>query len=515
MNSEERFKKSLEELVNSKAFPFDEGNWEKAREIIDAAKKPRRIAPFILGGILLLGTLVTGTYFMSDIFSAPTKKLAVNSNKETRQVITPEKMHTLLKAEKPESVARASEIASTSPFPKDLVSSRALPAKTIPNTPPVVMKDAVIDISAAPVKPSKTKNNFTAKGPEITSPEKNPEIPTAVSSSPTKINSDQTADKTDNVVSNFQKEITPTSVAEPTSKVISEPLTPVKVNEPTVDLAEIVDPPANTTNNSSEQHTTAIDESYAPTKINITNDATKEVSAPIVMTDSLKPVDLDELPADNDQGELGKPKDYPVLFSVEAGANYMYGWQNPGTRDASGFNPVIGVNYFNNFKPKMSLTFGIQYTSVSKLNYSTYTSRVSRFAFGEENNVTVFTPVKLHYLIVPLRFNYSLNVMNSVGIGCNIAYLLNVESDVETYTEKLNAKSNQVLSKTTGYTEGFKKYDTQISAFYKRRLYPNLALNVEMFYGFTDIKDNTLFKSNVFERNTGVKLTLVYNFLKK
>ena len=224
---------------------------------------------------------------------------------------------------------------------------------------------------------------------------------------------------------------------------------------------------------------------------------------------------VNEIPADNDQGELGKPKDYPVVFSVEAGASYLFGWQNNGTLDANGFNPVIGLNYFNNFLPKMSLTFGLHYSSVNNLSYSNYTSKVTRLGFGEETKVTVFTPVKVHYLIVPLRFNYNLTPLNTVGIGCNIAYLLNIESEVENYTEKLNSKYNQTLSKTTGYTEGFKQYDTQLALFYKRRLYPNLSLNLEVFYGLTDIKDNTFFKSNVFERNNGMKLTLVYNFIKR
>lgn len=42
MNNEENLKKSLQQLVESKEFPFDEAEWNKAAAIIDAGKEGKR-----------------------------------------------------------------------------------------------------------------------------------------------------------------------------------------------------------------------------------------------------------------------------------------------------------------------------------------------------------------------------------------------------------------------------------------------------------------------------------------
>jgi|GEM_PF-1736133 len=523
MNSEERFRQSLEELINSKAFPFDEANWDKARGMIDAAKKPRRIAPFILGGILLLGTIISGIYFLSDTSTAATEKSALAATKEIQAVVEPAELTSLPQTRLSNPAAPSPKSSSANPSgtkpltshsaPKNRTSRETAPVKEMKEAPVALVKQAQADANVLPLPPTQIKNDpalSETKEPVVPAPVKDQEADVPVNAAPVK--AETPTDKRNDVVAETEKNAAP---ATNDSKGSTETTTPA-ATDPLVNEPGNTASPVNTSIAHSEPLTKTADNVFAPAESTIANPENKEpAQQPVTLNDSLTSAKVEELPADNDQGELGRPKAYPVFVSVEAGANYMYGWQNPGVRDASGFNPVIGVNYFNNFKPKMSLTFGIQYTSINKLHYSTYTSKVSHFAFGEESNVTVFTPVKVHYLVVPLRFNYNLNVMNSVGIGCNLSYLLNVESEVETYTEKLNRKYNQTLSKSKGYTEGFKIYDTQVSAFYKRRLYPNLALNLELFYGLTDIKDNTFFSSNVFERNTGLKLTLVYNFLKK
>src|ERR1044072_9113698 len=84
MNSEERFKKSLEELLAAKEFSFDAANWEKARQMIDESKSKRRIVPFIIAALLLLFSTLGAYYFLSDAPSATDKNLSNTAPEETR-----------------------------------------------------------------------------------------------------------------------------------------------------------------------------------------------------------------------------------------------------------------------------------------------------------------------------------------------------------------------------------------------------------------------------------------------
>jgi hypothetical protein len=521
MNSEERFKKSLDELLHAKEFSFDEDNWEKARDMIDASKKAkRRIAPLILAGTLLLFvSLLTGFYFLSDPKPGAEKLALSPGNKpaDVSPLITGAEINSSNAAPKTKPGVHLKKPVATTPA-KEQAFAKIPPAKG--KTPADHAVPAPEKIMSSPVKVKAEYIKNEKENAQVTSPSVTPAVENILGSAPG-IKSPE-HEKNDPLIRSSAP-VSP-AIAESTGKGSEE--RPGKVgkdervtsNEPFYPQRSSANEPLKTetpvTEIKTKEDVSAATVTAAPTR------SESIVAAPaIVPVDSTKSHTGKEEPetvlTDNDQGEIGKPKELPVLFSIEAGASYLYGWQNPGTRDANGFNPLIGINYFNNFRPKMSLSFGLHYSSVGNLSYSNYTSRVTRRGLGEESQVTVFTPVKIHYLIVPIRFNYTINPMNTLGIGCNIAYLLTVESEVESYTQKLNTIDNYNLAKVNGYTQGFKKYDTQVSVFYKRRLYPNLAVNIEMFFGLTDVKDNHFFNSNVFERNSGLKLTLVYNILKK
>lgn len=511
MNSEERFKKSLDELLGSKEFPFDESNWEKAREIIDASKKSkRRLVPFILSGLLFLGALLTGAYFLLD---SPEHLSNTEKTSDISKTVRPEPTPTLNSGSKVPSTAKQNVHASK---PKQTA------AKKSPETElPVSVKETDnTQVKISSVK--QTKKEIVPSPADPEGEQLSPEIPavkTGVSladfttagpasieikmvKQPTTANTakDQVSVK-ENVSSDSQEINSAESIEKHPDN--THPTTALPVNSelnPQVVEAhpEVAQPVDNSTKKGNDGNGDLA--ASAPT---VVDSLKKEISP----ASEVSPLILD--------GVTEEPKFLPARFSVEAGMSYLSGWKNPEGRDAKGFNPVIGINYFSPVTSKTSLSFGIQYSSVGNLSYSNYTSKVTHLKLGEESEVSVYTPVKLHYLIVPIRFNYDLGLKNTVGLGCNVAYLWNVESELETYTEKLNSTEGHSVSRTFGYAQGFKKIDTQMSAFYRRRLYPNLSVNAEVFFGLTDIKDNKFFNSNRVERNTGVKLTLVYNILKK
>ena len=92
-----------------------------------------------------------------------------------------------------------------------------------------------------------------------------------------------------------------------------------------------------------------------------------------------------------------------------------------------------------------------------------------------------------------------------------MAYLLNTTSDFTTNTNiDLRAP---VQSKTTtfGYTQGFNPWNATLAIAYRRRLLDKLSVSVEMHYGLMDIKDNTFFSKQKFERSSGINLILSYD----
>jgi len=518
MNSEERFRKSLADMLASKDFTFDEANWDKARQMIDVSKKPRKVAPFMVTAALLIVSLSTAIYFLPNSPSSPVKKTSVVTANELKPVPA-----TTALADSQPITSTPKPNLNTEPAPLQQRAA-AMPTNTLPaNQPETISASDHLTNDPAPEKIHPvTLEKIVTSAPKIsveikcikTPPEKNPvslgaaDVPPRAN--PLAIGSDDTKTPTSKTPLPESTTTTPLAVntmpgGNPETKV------PAKTKPEGENIASDVTPQANPPKTEPPESLPAKEIPAPSPNYSLANDAPSPLLPPATK-DSANALPA---PADNDNGELGKPREDLVIFSFEAGPNYAYGWKNPGSHDASGFNPVVGINYFTNFKSKMSLSIGLHYTSVSNLSFSSYTSKVVHLGLGEESHVSVFTPVKVHYAIVPLRLNYSLNTKNTFGIGCNIAYLLNIQSTLYTYTEKLNKKYDEKTTTTSGYIKGFKQYDTQLSLFYKRAIYKNLAANLELYYGLRDTKDNTFFNSNVFERNTGLKLTLVYNFLKK
>lgn len=521
MNSEERFKKDLNELLGSKEFAFDEANWEKAKKMIDASKKTkRRPLAYLISGAVFVLSLLTGFYMLlnndapiATIPAPPLKNKAttnlhsksnnINQTADSKTHFQTVKAPAIVTETKPN--AQTPETKEPQTEVKNITLNNGEPLE---NISPVKIKKTTASVShvlnasltdVAEVKETQTKQNIL--------PELIPEQPSELTHLESVLEEKSAPNLNSN--ENTTKETKPITATHEDS--VLEPATATNLTTVNPDVTEL------------KNETIAVNEAETKPGTTVREENPALEPEPALINDSLSkesiaaahPTVAPENPDPVYEGVEPEPKYRTVRFSMEAGTSYLHGWKNPKNRDANGFNPVFGLNCFNTFSPKLSFSFGIQYTSVSKLSYSNYTSKIIRLKLGEESAVSVYTPVKMHYVVFPLRLNYDLSIKNTIGFGCNAAYLVNLESELETYTEKPNSSEGYNITKTYGYTQGFKKYDVQASVFYQRRLYPNLSANVEAFFGLTDIKDNDFFKLNAFERNTGVKLTLVYNILKK
>lgn len=511
MNNEENLKKSLQQLVESKEFPFDEAEWNKAAAIIDAGKEgKRRRALYWFAAASLL--LLLGFYaYMSSGSAAPASQnmAALPTPAETNNKTAEESKAPAPPAE----ITTAPEVSNTVPMVEN--TNPVAPAPAAPVQKKAAKNPAATPIQkvshSTPVEPVQMPmaNNQPAK--QAPAAESKPVKTTKAGSNSDNKNNKQEPTVTTDPLAQQSMDVKPAEVKP--DKVADQP--PVQSNDTgsgtMTTVSQNANAPESSTTVAEDKSTTSEQKADAPAET-----PTVAQSPAPAKKDSV-PVAKTTPPADSTKVALPTPTVSLLrnFFNIEGGVAYLNGWKNPDSRDAQGFNGVLGVNFYSLIATKFYFGLGVQYNSVRNLAYSQKTSKLTRYRLGEESEVTIITPQTLHYLTVPFKLNYQLNTKNAFGIGCNVGYLLNVVSKVDTYTESMNGIENMETYTTAGYTEGFRLFDTQMNLFYRRQVFGALWANAEFFVGLNDTKNNVFFKSNAMERNTGLKLTLSYNLYTK
>ncbi len=497
MSSEEKFKELLKAKLEAKEFPFKAGNWEKAQQMIDASRnKKKRRALFVLLGLLLL---TSGFIFLYP-FANTTATVVSAKTPVTAPVTGPATSKPAEDAKN--NLSATYQSAAREPAKTEIAAAGSAPGK----------QSAAKSADKQAVAPQAARQNMVAKANPV------PAVGVNKGAMAVAINRKKSTEQapTNNAMAKVPGEaennITPKTVP---------PLAATTKEHTTNNAAGISGSGDNDKNEGmapeparpAQNETAAEAEKPADTNTMV---AAAMPTVPIA-TPSLAAKDSVAAVASapvNTPGIEGRilPKN---IFSIEAGTNYLLGWKAQGKQDANGFNPVIGISYMSFISPKIAISAGLQYTSVGNMKQYTHVSKISRYGLGEESYVTKITPLKIHYLQLPLKINFVLNDKNTFGAGYIFAYLLTVDNKLETYNERLNSSTDYKTSKTKGYVQGFNNFDSQLSLFYRRAVYHNLFINAEFICGVTDVKNNTFFASSTFERNLGLKLTLVYNLFKK
>lgn len=479
MNNEEKFKQSLQNKIESKEFPFDEQEWDKAAAIIDAAKKGNnRGFIFFLTSALLL---VLG-YLSIHLVSSP-------SNSDLKALVSQKTAYTTERpyANTSQDINHSKEVEATpaTSFHQETPQHKE-PIKNVRE------KNETASSSSNSVKPSATSDKLTSSTTEDKLVENT--FPSNIPPSLPGKTKEETVPKSQND-SSKQESILPSSGTEVILKNDDD-------NKTKPSLQAIAAFTSETDQSNSEMNKS---EDKTPSESK-QKDST-ETKALAISQVSVQNTDTNQLSQSNTPA-------FHNFLSLELGSSYVFGWKNQDGRDANGFNPVVGINYLSQIFNKYWLSIGIHYTSMRNLSYSSKTSKVTRYKLGEESDVTTITPSVLHFLSFPLNLNYQLNEKNSFGIAYRINYLFNVESKVETYTQSLMGSSNSATYTSGGYTEGFKLFHSQVAVFYRRELIKDLYLNTELFFGLNDLKENGFFNTGKTERNSGIQLTLTYNLFK-
>jgi hypothetical protein len=500
MNSEEEFKDNLARILESKEFSFDEKDWEQAKKYIDDSRRKRRIPFYVIGALLIVGGL-TAYYFIGDspqsVQLVEKKEIVINEGLAPKKVSPEVSPAPLSPVVNPNPGTIESPAEAKQPVEKAKSSIKKAPEiKAVPET-----NTGNNENIAEPAPPAKTN----------TQPEKQTE-PVAVN--PTIISETENNEAVTNVnQTKAEKSNAPLVATAPVTKI--DPPTPNGSEEVKINVAAVNTETADTRSTAVTSNTASGKEEIAASNVTPSETTKKEesVANPATIADTAVAVI-----AKPDTAAVIVPSETGIrsmLLSIEAGGAYLNGWRTQGTRDASGFNPVIGFNYYYPLTQNIDLSMGLQYTSVANLAAFSHTSKITKFTTGEESKVTVITPEKLHYMVAPLRVNYAVTPANVIGIGCYLGMLMDVTGSMETYDYKLNKKENIQVSKVSGYTEGFKTFDTQFSIFYRRHIYKRLYLNGELFMGATDVKDNKFFNSETAERNYGLRFSVIFNIFNR
>lgn len=473
MNNEEKFKKLLHEKLDAKDFPFDMKHWDSMRATIDNSRdnRSRKAVLFFLCLACIIGTV--SLYFYTGI---PTKTIASTDAPKVIPAPANESSH---------NQTSSITVAKTALTPG--LDKKQVAIKNKINPP---------SLKAEQVTTETTKPEKVIAANEI---RKNPAIP--VQEVPEKAS-------TGKAFAIPAEELPPVKTETTDKKFENSTLViATKIEEPKTESPENV--------KSDEvvikENDVVINEQTSPVEVKaVVTETVANTSAPLV-TDSValnspKAADL-ILPLEDN---LVKNSIY-----LEGGANYLAGWKIDDKKDGNGFNPVAGISYQYAINRRYALSTGLHYTSVRNLNAFSHQSEETTYGFGVKKEITVITPEKIHYLQLPIKLNVMLNAKNIIGAGYTFGYLLTVNSKVEKYSDGVSTGSSPVVSKATGYTHGFNKYDSQISIFYRRLLYKKIYLNAEALYGLSDAKKNSFFSSSAMERNMGLKITIMYNIFQK
>ncbi len=214
-----------------------------------------------------------------------------------------------------------------------------------------------------------------------------------------------------------------------------------------------------------------------------------------------------------------------TYFSIEAGTNIEMGWNYTDASEARGFNPVLGIGITHYVNQKWSLYSGVQYGSIYYLKESGKVFSETAYSFGSVTTDKIIDAKSLHYAVLPIMLQFHINDKNTISIGGSVSYLLNSQSKVTTNTTTVTPMPldstqtgnipnpvNTTQTTVTGYySNAFNKWDASLAVGYRRRISQKFSVAAIANFGLLDVKNNTFFSQEKFERNIGLKIIISYN----
>lgn len=474
MENFDNFDDLVKRKLDGMEFPFEQANWEKASEMIEANRPAKRTNGALLIAASIIGSaiIISSAYiYVNTRNTSDTKELAQNTTSVESGDLS-NKSFTTEQISKTNTGSQTTELTKTN-------AQLTTVSKTNENTYSATQNSNTYS-SKNTVERNST-NNSTNRTNSIESGS----IENKTSTSDAMIGKEENA-KFKNTNTNA-----PSSSQNNTSE-----------NTAT----------ANTTKDQSSLNTVKADIDATDNKETIIKTELPAVTATTQIT-TLQP---DTAKGAISQNDYVKTKHHEM--TLEAGAVNSFGWMVNNTRNGNSINPFGGVNYIYHFNPKSAFLIGAQYNSLSNLTESNVSYSVTSYDFGVNNDVTTYKIVGLHFLVAPVKYVHTINNLNSISLGMNLTYLLNTKNRIENYKA---IESNVITTEShmdKGYGHGVTtNYNAQLALSYNHKFSKNIAMNVELNRSMRNIFNEYSFFSAKCSGNKpyALKLSLTYSLFTK
>jgi hypothetical protein len=510
---DDELKNLFQQKNREDAFTPDEQNWEKMAAIIKNERSSKRRFFVYFSLVFILGSI--GWFFVEKTVTKPSM-VAVkpqHNGSKTKEATTP-----ISEESAPKTIDNHSQEKNQTKkesYNAKKVDASSIPAKESSYNKPILKSSTSEQEKTNNATVTKSKHTVE-KIKTITPKETIPtEVPIVFDTANVYETRETIGKSTDPIIAKKAQEKKPTTVPKATDET--------EKNENNANEEKPIATPFTKTELSNNQNNN-LNKQSQPQKETVNSDFTEIQKEEKLLADNLT---MKKILVPAERPDFTIAAIVPIRDSVspkkllshriflEAGINYNLGWNTNNQKEANGFNPLFGLQYYRDLSKRAGFSVGLIYSTINHLSATSHTSTTTHLKFGEEVDATVVSAQNMHYLLIPLKLNYSLSKNDFAFIGYTIAYLLDVDSKIETYNTRLNYTSTPVVSKSMGYTKGFSPYDGQITIGYRRRLYKECYLNGELFYGLQDIKNNDVYKSKEYERAYGFRLSIGINLWKK
>lgn len=205
-------------------------------------------------------------------------------------------------------------------------------------------------------------------------------------------------------------------------------------------------------------------------------------------------------------------------MSVEGGAINSFGWKVNQTRNGNNISPVLGLNYMYNIDSRHSVLVGLQYNTLANLGEAQANFSVTTYGFGINNDVTNYQLSDLHYAVMPMKYIYRIDKNNALGFGANAMYLVNARTQITNteFTESNISSNDRHFEFGYGFDQ-LNRFNAQLAVSYHHSISNKLAINAELNKSLMNVvKDYNYYGAK--SQNSApaaIKLSLTYTLFNK
>lgn len=483
----DNFDDLMKDKLDGMEFPFNEANWEKASQMIDASRPAKK--PY--GSLLIASSIViTGALIISSIYYFG-GKLSNTSSTEVAQQI------------EQKTISVSNELNSN-----EVVTNSKQSNNSIENSTSSSNESSSIN-SSSENNSTAINNSNSVKTFETTN------------STNTKIKTNSNTNSSNSgVVSAIAKNNSgsKTNSEKTIGKTTASNALPVGATEGARQKGQSNEAISSTDTNADQK--TVASNTEVKESLNDPETATEKKEGAIAQTTATNTAAPDTSNGTN--SSFTKKKDYVRTkhhsVFVEAGAINSFGWAVNNVRNGNNIAPFAGINYMYNFDSRSSVLVGLQYNTLSNLSESKVSFSVTSYEFGMKNDITTYKITNLHYATIPMKYMRKFNSNHAFGVGLNASYLLSIQNQIESTKHIESNIDETTIKKDVGYGyDQLSRFNAQFALSYHYQISKKIGFNAELNQNLTNVINDYQFfgvKSKN-SRPAAVKLSLTYTLLNK